>query len=272
MRTVVQGPGLSLFLLWMCVPPAAADAQFRPAAPPAVGEDYHVEGAIAWWDPSPELIINSESIGIPGTDIDLIEDLGIEQKRHIEFRVVLRPARKHKFRFAYLPIKYEAETVIQREFVFNGQRYRVGLPVETAAEFITYRFGYEYDFFYRSRGYIGALVELKYNDVQVELNSPIGLEFTSQVAPIPTFGVAGRGYLSANVSVTGEWTFFKVPDDLSEDYDGQYFDLDIYGTVNFNNYVGAQLGWRTIDIFYEGDEDRGDLQFRGWYFGGVVRF
>jgi hypothetical protein len=42
--------------------------------------------------------------------------------------------------------------------------------------------------------------------------------------------------------------------------------------VNFNNYVGAQLGWRTIDVFYEADRDRGDLQFRGWYFGGVVRF
>jgi hypothetical protein len=268
----LRGPGLSLLFLWLTIQPSVAEAQFRPATRPAVGEDYNVEGAIAWWDPSPELIINSESLGIPGSDIDLVGDLGIEQKRHVEFRVVLRPARKHKFRFTYLPIKYEAEAIVQREFVFNGQLYRVGLPVSTTATLTTYRFGYEYDFLYRSRGYVGVIVDLKYNDVDVELNSPIGREFTAQVAPIPTFGIAGRGYVAPNASITGEWTFFKVPDDLSEDYGGRYFDLDIYGTVNFNNYVGAQLGWRTIDVFYEADRDRGDLQFRGWYFGGVVRF
>ncbi len=272
MRTVLRSPVLSLLLLWLGVPPSSADAQFRPAASAAVGEDYHVEGAIAWWDPRPVLVINSESLGIAGTDIDLVEDLGIEQKRHLELRAVLRPATKHKFRFTYLPIKYEADAVVRREFIFNGQRYRIGLPVSTTAQIRMYRFGYEYDFLYRSRGYLGVLIDLKYNDVKVELNSPIGLEFTSQVAPIPTFGIAGRGYVAPNVSITGEWTFFKVPDDLSEDYDGRYFDFDIYGTVNFNNYVGAQLGWRTIDVFYEADNDRGDLRFRGWYFGGVVRF
>ena len=56
--------------------------------------------------------------------------------------------RKHKFRFNYLPIKYEAEAPVTREFVFNGQRYRVGLPVNTTADLTTLRFGYEYDFFY----------------------------------------------------------------------------------------------------------------------------
>jgi hypothetical protein len=269
---ILRGPGLSLLFLWLTIQPSVAEAQFRPAARGAVGEDYNVEGTIAWWDPNPDLIINSESLGIPGSDIDLVEDLGIEPKRHVEFRVVLRPARKHKFRFTYLPIKYEAEAIIRRELVFNGQLYRVGLPVSTTATLTTYRFGYEYDFLYRSRGYVGVIVDLKYNDVDVELNSPIGREFTSHVAPIPTFGIGGRGYVAPNVSITGEWTFFKVPDDLSEDYGGRYFDLDIYGTVNFNNYVGAQLGWRTVDVFYEADLDRGDLQFRGWYFGGVVRF
>lgn len=272
MRT--ESWGLSLSLLLLCVGAAAtpAEAQFQ-ASGGAVGEDYNLEVAINFWNPDPDLIIASESLGIIGSDVDLVDDLGIQQKRHFEFRVIGRPARKHKLRFSYLPIKYETESVrVVREFVFNGQRYRVGVPVSTTVDLKTFRFGYEWDFIYRSRGYLGAVFELKYNDVKVQLDSVIGEEFTSQVAPIPTLGLAGRGYIVPNVSITGEFAFFKIPDNLSDNYDGRYFDVDIYGTVNFTNNVGAQLGYRTVDVFYEVDFDRGDLRFQGWYLGGVVRF
>jgi hypothetical protein len=220
------------------------------------------------------VIVSSESLGIPGSDIDLAADLGIEKKRIPELRLVLRPATKHKFRFNYLPIRYSAESVVQREFVFNGQRYRLGLPVNTTADLTTYRFGYEYDFFYRSRGYIGVLLDVKYTNIDIELDSPIGAEFTSQVAPIPTIGVTGRGYLTENFSVTGEVSFFKIPENLGEqlEAEGRYLDYDFYGTVNFNRYVGAQAGFRSIDVFYEQDLDSGALNFTGWYFGAVVRF
>ena len=47
-----------------------------------------------FWNADPDLIISSESLGIPGDDIDLVNDLGIEDKRLREFRLVLRPATK----------------------------------------------------------------------------------------------------------------------------------------------------------------------------------
>ena len=255
----------------LCAAPPAA-AQYRPPSPPAVGEDYHVEVAYGWWDAEPSLIINSESIGIPGTDVDLVEDLNVERKRLGKFNVVLRPGRKHKFRFEYLPVQYEAEAVVQREFVFNGQRYNIGLPVNTDATFKTYRFGYEFDFVTKSRGYAGVLIDMKYSDVNVELNSPIGLEFTTAGALIPTIGGAGRAYLARNVAVGGEMTFFRVPDNLSDTYDASYTDYEFYGLVNFTNNVGATLGYKSIDAFYEVDNDSGALQFKGWYFNGVLRF
>ena len=202
----------------------------------------------------------------------LVDDLGIASKRLRRLNVVLRPARKHKFRFEYLPIKYEAEATVRREFVFNGQRYRIGLPVNTTAELETYRIGYEYDFVSRSRGYAGVLIDLKYTDVRVELASPIGLEFTSAVAPVPTIGFVGRGYVARNLAIGGEFNFFRVPDNLSDSYDGEYTDYDFYGLVNFNNNVGAQVGYRSIDVFYKADNDTGTLKFTGWYFGGTVRF
>jgi len=252
--------------------PSLAWAQFRPAASPAVGETYHVEASISWWNPNPDLVINSESLGIAGTDIDLVTDLGIEQKRIPEFRIVLRPAQKHKFRIHYLPMKYEADATVRREFIFNGQRYRVGLPVQTEADLTTWRVGYEYDFVSLPRGFVGFLADLKYTDVRVDLLSPIGAEFTSQAAPIPTLGLIGRGYLAPNFSITGEFGYLRVPESLSEDFGGRYLDFDFYGTVNFTNNVGAQVGYRSIDVFYEDLLDSGTLTFKGWYFAGVVRF
>ena len=82
--------------------------------------------------PQPELIVNSESLGILGTDVDLINDLGIEKHRLGKFNIVLRPAKKHRLKFERLPITYERDAFpVQRSFVFNGQSYSVGLPVTT---------------------------------------------------------------------------------------------------------------------------------------------
>ena len=258
--------------------PAMALAQFRPAtaqAQAAVGEDYHVEASYAWWNAEPELIVNSESLGILGSDVNLIGDLGIEQKRLGKLDVVLRPSKKHRLKFQRLPIKYETDAFpVTREFVFNGQRYRVGVPVSTTADLSSYSFGYEYDFLYFPRGFVGASINARYTNINVDLSSPIGREFFEQVAPIPAYGFAGRGYPTKNLAVDFEMQFFNIPDSLAKtiEGDGSYRDTDIHATYNFTKNVGAQLGWHRTSIFYTTDTDGGDLKFKGWYFGGVARF
>jgi hypothetical protein len=260
---------LSLAILFAGALPAAA--QYRPDF--AVGERYHVEAAAMFWSATPDVVVSSEQFGIPGDEVDLVKDLGVEAKRLRELRLVLRPARKHKFRFNYTPIKYEAQAAVTREFVFNGQRYRPGILVATTADLTTFRAGYEYDFFYSDRGYAGVIVDLKYTNVDVGLNSPIGDEFLKSVAPIPGVGFAGRGYLARNLSLTGEMTFMKVPENLGgEDFGGRYIDFDLYGTLNFSEYFGAQVGYKSIDVNYFDELDTGTLTFKGLYFTGVLRF
>lgn len=261
--------GLAAALL---LPPSEALAQYRPPPPPAVGENYRIEAAYGWWSATPSLVVSSESLGIQGSDVDLVEDLGIEKKRLGRFDLTLKPGRKHKFRFEYLPISYDADSVVRRSFVFNGQQYTVGLPVQTAADFKTYRFGYEYDFVSLPRGFAGVLVDVKYTDVRVELASPIGAEFTTAVAPIPTIGFVGRGYVTPYLSLGAEFSFFRVPDNLSDRYDGAYTDFDLNATYNFTKNAGAQLGYRSVDVSYTFDRDAGTLKFTGYYFGGVVRY
>ena len=141
-------------------PPAAAPAaaQFgdrKPTPEPRSATVISKAGLVV--ERGPDLIVSSESLGIPGDDVDLVNDLGILEKRLRELRLVLRPATKHKFRFNYLPIKYDGRPrSCSASSCSTASAIGSGLPVNTSADLTTYRFGYEYDFIYRDRGYAGC--------------------------------------------------------------------------------------------------------------------
>ena len=262
-RTLVCVCTLALF--------GAASSASAQTSTRATGENYHVEVSGSFWYPTPAIVISSESIdGIIGSDIDFVKELGVEKGWFPQFRVVLRPATKHKFRFEYTPIRYDAETVLTRDIIFNGIEFPIAIPIQSEITWRAYRFSYEYDFIYRDRGFLGLVLETKYTDVSASLTNALDLEFIHARAPIPAVGLIGRGYVAPNISITGEFTFFKLPE--IQGNSGRYFDIDVYGTVNFTDNVGAQGGYRSFDVIYKVENDNGDLQLKGLYFGGVLRF
>jgi hypothetical protein len=276
MRTRAALIFVFLIVVLLAAAPARAQYGLRSASDRATGETYHVELGGYFWNPKPDIMISSESLGIPGDEVDFVNDLGLEQTRFKQLKLVLRPGTKHKLRFEYTPIHYDAQSIVPRTFRFNGQRYDIGLPVTTEVKWNAYRFGYEWDFVYRDRGFAGLLLDLKYTDIQASLTASFAgltaVEFTHAKAPIPAIGFIGRGYVAPNISITGEFSAFKIPDSVNEDYKGKYYDFDLYGTVNFTDHAGAQLGYRSFNVFYKVKQDTGDLVLKGLYFGGVVRF
>ena len=252
--------------------PAFAQYKPRPLNDPATGERFKIEASADFWRPSTDISLSSEALGIEGDKIDLKRDLGATDQRFRALHVVLRPASAHKFRFQYTPIKYTASSTLARDVVFNGIRYRANLPVNTDFDWKAYRFGYEFDFVQRNRGFAGFLLEAKYTDVKVQLDSPIASEFAHARGPIPAIGGIGRVYVVPNISVTGELTAFKLPASIDERYNAHYVDLDIYGTVNFTNNVGVKAGYRSSDVGYLINADSGTFKLKGLYFGAVVRY
>jgi hypothetical protein len=250
-----------------------ASAQFRAPQPPTPGEDYHLEVGLNFWSPDPDLVIRFNGPQGIGDDVDFVQEFGIDTERFREFRATLKPGRKHKLRVDYVPIKYDAEAVIQRTITFGGQTFTIGAPASTAVKWDLWKFGYEWDFVSGPSGFVGAVVDLKYSKVSAEITAAgFGSEATEANAPVPGIGGIGRGYFSKNVSVTGEFTAFKMPDSFSEEIEGKFFDFDLYGTVNFGRNAGVQVGYRSITVDYAKDEDAGNLKMKGPYFGGVVRF
>jgi hypothetical protein len=257
----------------LAAPAEAQYGRYRPTTDPATGERYNVELAYGFWNPTPQLQVSGESLGIPGSVIDLVPDLGITKKKFREFRLVLRPAKKHKFRIGYTPVKYTVDdAILHRSIVFNGQTFNLGLPVTAEANWKVWRLGYEYDFISRNRGFLGAIVEAKYTHADFNLASPVTTEFASAKAPIPALGIIGRGYLARNAALTGEFTLFRLLNRDTDKYKGSYYDFDFYGTLNFTNNVGVQAGYRSLDVSYTVKEDFGSMTLKGYYFMGVVRF
>ncbi len=252
---------------------APADAQFSssPGDLP-IGEAYHVEVLGGMWNPTPKLTISSEAFGIAGTNIDFTSDLGIAAKRFGEVRVRLRAARKHRFRIDYVPVSYTAQSVVERRLVFRGIAYDIGAAVDSAISWNTWRLGYEYDVVHRSRGYFGLIVAAKYTHVEASLDTAFGREFTRARAPIPAIGAVMKIYPIRALGISAEITGVTLPEEVAKDYGGEYIDFDVHGTLNFTEQIGAQIGYRSVDMSGFFETERVDLRLEGIYVGALIRF
>jgi hypothetical protein len=281
MRSAVRLFLLIPALILLAAAPSRAQFTPRTLDGPPSGEQFHIEASAGIWMPGTEMTISSEALGIQGSNIDFKKDLGLTDQTFREVHVVLRPARKQKLRFQYIPMVYEQEATLTRDVIFQGIRYRVGLPVNSQLNWRAYRFTYEYDVFARDWGFAGLLLDAKYTNVLASLQSPIDFQQIHARAPIPTIGGIGRYYIVPNLSITGELSGLHLSDikvpGKSERVSGHYGDLDIYGTVNFTRNFGAQGGYRTFNLGYTVTEDGkpndfGSFVVKGIYVGGVARF
>lgn len=260
MRTPLMLPACLAFSVLLMAGPAGAQV-----VPP---ETTHVELGWMFWTPTPELTLTFG--GSADASIDFVGDLGIEKQRFKEYRLVVKPARKHKIRFSRNPIEYEATGhVLTRAITANGLRFAANQPLHTSVTWDLYRFGYEWDLIARKKGFLGVIADVKYNKISATIDGPAGSAATEAKAPVPTVGGIGRGYLGDYLSITAEFTGIRL---TRKDYRGKFYDLDLYTQINLIKSLAAQIGYRSVTVDYLVDGDTGAMTLKGPYFGGVVRF
>jgi hypothetical protein len=250
---------------------AQSSTRPREQRRPVLGEQYRVEVGTTWWNPSVFGVISSQDLEVIGSQIDFNTDLGYEQTRFRDLRFVVRPGRKHRLRAQYTPIEYTASTMFTRDITFQGTTFPVSVPIESSFTWSVWRVGYEYDFLYRERGFLGVLGEARFIDMTAELTSAFANELMNAKAVVPAVGIVGRAYVLPDVAINFEVSGFKVPQ-IDGKYSGNYVDWDLNGTVNITNNLGAQVGWRKASTFLTIDTDTGNLKFKGMWFGVVLRY
>jgi len=279
MKSSQQLSAICTLLVFSAAAPAFAQYKPRPVNDPATGESYHIEASAGLWFPNADMTVTSAGTGalsgLNGSTIGAQTDLGMPDSKTLPvLTLTLRPAKNHKFRLNFVPIQFEGTATITRNLDFNGQRYRLGLPVTSTLDWTSARFGYEYDFLSKPSWFAGFILEAKYTDVSVNLATPgppAITEFDRARAPIPALGFIGRYYVVPNVAISGEFTAFKLPN-VQDRYSGHYFDYDFYGTFNVIEYFGLQAGYRRLDFGYLAKEDSGSFVMKGIYLAAVVRY
>ncbi|MBZ5560339.1 MAG: hypothetical protein LAO77_24040 [Acidobacteriia bacterium] len=263
------GAGLTFAVLFTASP---ARAQYSPPAigSPATGEQFVIELSGAYWYPTADISVASTSLNVVGTDVNLKNDLGLTDDRFPMFKIVLKPKAKHKIRFQYIPISYSQTAAPTRVLTFAGQTFARSVPINSTLDWKAYEFGYEYDFVSSNYMFVGAILEAKYTDVSANLTSAVVAGANSVKAPIPAVGAIARAYLAPNLSLTGELTGIKVPSIHS--FSGHYADVDVYATLNLTRRIGAQAGYRAMDVSFGASDDSGSMTLKGAYIGGVLRY
>jgi len=258
-----------MFVLAATVASAQTGRTTDPKA--GVGEKYWVEFSATWWQPALDGLVRSDSLGLIGSQIDLVSDLAFKNSSHRDIRLVLRPGKKHRFRFQYTPLGFTGDSLLSRDIAFAGQIYPVSLPVQSALTWNVMRFGYEWDFFYRPRGFVGVLLEVRKTDMTAGIDSIIGSGEIFANAPLPAIGLVGRAYPVRHVALNFEVSGLTLSD-LIPDIEFKTLDYEFSATYNVTGNFGVSGGFRRMNTRLVFDTDMGELNFRGLWFGGVVRY
>jgi hypothetical protein len=270
-------------VLLSLVASSQADAQFRAPEAPAPGENFHVELALMFWKPTPGIVIGSDSLrAVDATGVDLVQQFGIEDKRFNEFRTVLQGG-KNKVRISHVDIVYNEAATLQQAIVIGGRPFNIAADATADLDWELWKVGYEHDFVKTGRGFFGFIADMHFNHVVANLSATsqgfTAGSLTDKKVPFPALGVIGRVYPHKNVGITAEWSGFKMPgfiadklSDLGDGGDAHLKNFDVSVTGSITRYFGVQGGYRALTADYLLDTDSGDLEMKGFYFGGLVRF
>jgi hypothetical protein len=274
---------LPLCLLLSLFATPQADAQFRAPEAPAPGENFHVELALMFWKPTPGIVIGSDSLrAVNAAGVDLVQQFGIEDKRFNEFRTVLQGG-KSKVRISHVDLVYNEAATLQQAVVIGGRPFNIAADATADLDWELWKVGYEHDFVKTGRGFFGFIADMHFNHVVANLSATsqgfTAGSLTDKKVPFPALGVIGRVYPHKNVGLTAEWSGFKMPGfiankltDLGDGGNAHLKNFDVSVTGSITRYFGVQGGYRALTADYLLDTDSGDLEMKGIYFGGLVRF
>jgi len=236
-----------------------------------VGDKFILELEGRYWMPKLNANLklsdyNTMGVMILGTDINIKNDLGIDNKNFLSGRLILRLGNS-KIRFSYLPIRYEGEKAVTQSVSFGGTTYSANTTVKTELKADMYDLTYEYDALKTELGFLGIILGVKYFDLYGKLEAAGASEEGKGQAPIPVIGLAGRVYPIKYFNISGEITGLTVGK-------ASIYDAEAELNINPIQYVGISGGYRIIRFSAEGDnkKDKATLRLHGPFVALMVRF
>ena len=233
-----------------------------------VGENYTIELEGRYWRPRLDSTVQVVSNGI-GSEFKLVDDLGFEEKKDFyEGRLQIKFARKHKFNFEYIPMKWDADKVVTKTIEFNGQIYPVGTRVQSSLDLKLFKGGYEYDFVAGQYGFFGGTLDalVVSGNIQLKAAELAIDQKEDKTFPFPMIGLIGRVYPIQWVNFTARLSGLPL---------GSYgYVVDAEGSLTINpiKYLGISGGYRYLEINVKYNDNSLDYRLDGPFVALDIRF
>jgi len=212
-----------------------------------------------YWFTNLDTKIEASSGPIIGTNLDLVNDLGVDDlENFVEGRITLELGH-HNFRYAYMPLSWSGQATLTRDINFAGRTYPASTQVSTDTQIDYHRFSYRYDFIDTLQNRLGIIAEVKYFDGRVNLkDAAFGLDESTRLQiPIPAIGVGAQMSIPLLAKVGAEITGMTLG--------SLAYVLDAEANVGFHPlpFMDVSAGYRFLKFHIDKDDDVGSVTLKG---------
>jgi len=212
-----------------------------------------------YWFTNLDANIEANSGTVIGTDLDLVNDLGVDDHENfLEGRITLELGH-HSFRYAYMPLSWSGNGVVAQNISFAGKTFSASTAVSTDVQIDYHRFSYRYDFFNKLKNRIGVIAEVKYFDGRVNLkDAALGLDESTRLQiPMPAIGIGGQISIPLLAKIGAEVTGMSLGT--------LAYVLDAEANIGFKPlpFVDISAGYRYLKFHIDKDGDVGSISLRG---------
>jgi hypothetical protein len=222
-----------------------------------------------YWFTDLDASVRVESGSIPGTRIDVGQDLDVDDANLPEVRLTFSTGLSSKLRLAYLQGNFDGQTTLGQSIQFSGRTFGANTRVDTDLDLYYGRIGWTWQFpvvpdVFR----LGPLLEVKGLVIDTTVRSPgTGLRESALLPMVfPTVGamlsVTPIAALEIFAEVSG-MTFGSL---------GHVVDAEAGVRFIPIRFLTLSAGYRVFDARIEHDDDFAKLKLTGPFVGASFRF
>ena len=237
------------------------------APKPTVAQIVDLEGR--YWFTNLDASTRVESGSIPGTRIDVGEDLRVDDANIPEVRLTFSTSLNSKLRLAYLQGSFDGDTTLSQSIRFSGTTFGANTRVDTDLDLYYGRIGWTWQFAAVPGIFkIGPLLELKGVVVDATIRSPgTGLrESATLPMAFPTLGAM------LNITPISVLDVFAEVSGMTFGDFGHVVDAEIGVRFIPIRFVTVSAGYRLFDLRVNNDDDFAKLKLTGPFVGASIRF
>lgn len=216
--------------------------------------------------------IKANSAGTRGTKIDLQDDLGCDNTKHLpEFDLYIM-GKNHSLNLSYSWFEIKGSRTLTRPLLFNGRTFNLSTRVSTDIDAHWAKLFYGYNFSRSRTSLTTTLIGVEYFDVRASLESDQGFSTSEHMRiPIPAAGLKVHKLLYRGLEFRGFVAGFKW--DLG-DVDVMLIDAYAGLAYNFNRSTCIFGGYRYFLGEFEtgGSDNLFDTRFQGPCVGITLRY